>query len=223
MKFRLSSRFGVFEEVRNGREHHGIDLAMPENTTLRSIVDGVVERVVDYGNENLGKGVIIKLQDGTKAIYGHMNDISVKAGERLAAGDVIGLSGNTGHSTGAHLHFGLKAADGSWIDPTPYAETLANISGEVGNGWTFLTTPLGAHIVDKVKSRAQEEATNLTTDVALGVLEGLRDVVLDLSFGIALIGGGLCILFKVAGWEGGYRWASILFVAHVLIRFILGG
>jgi hypothetical protein len=221
MKFKMSSKFGVMEEVRD-HPHNGIDLVMPEGTALRSIADGVIEKVTNYGSESIGEGVIIKLEDGTRAIYGHMSEISVKAGESIKAGDVIGLSGNTGHSTGAHLHFGLWK-DGNYIDPAPLADTVANISGEVGNGWTFFTTPLGSHIVDSVKSKVREESANLTRDITLGILEGLRDILVDLTFSIALIGGGLCIIFKVAGWDNGYKWAGILFVANLLIRFLLGG
>jgi hypothetical protein len=221
MKFRMSSKFGVLEEIREGK-HNGIDLAMPEGTTLRSIADGVIERVVDYGSENIGKGVIIKLEDGSRAIYGHMSDIDVKVGEAIKAGDVIGLSGNTGHSTGAHLHFGLWK-DGEYLDPTPYADTLANISGDIGNGLFTLYTPLGGHLIDSVKSRLRETTEAKTKEIALGVLDGLGDILVDAIFAITLVGGGLCIIFKVAGWDDGYKWTGILFVVFVIIKYLLGG
>jgi hypothetical protein len=102
---------------------------MPENTALRSIADGVVERVVDFGNTNIGKGVMIRHDDGTVAIYGHLNEVDVKPGQHVDAGDVIGLSGNTGHSTGPHLHFGLMDAQGNFIDPTPISEKVADMQG----------------------------------------------------------------------------------------------
>jgi hypothetical protein len=219
MKFRMSSEFGVLEQIRNGK-HNGIDLAMPEGTTLRSIADGVIERVVDYGSENIGKGVIIKLDDGSSAIYGHMSDISVKVGETLKAGEVIGLSGNTGHSTGAHLHFGLWK-DGAYQDPTPLADALANISGDVGNGWLY--TPLGGHLIDSVKSRLTDKTEEITKEIFIGILEGLRDILIDSIYSIALVGGGLCIVFKVAGWDDGYKWTGVLFVAFVLVKYLLGG
>jgi hypothetical protein len=222
MKFRMSSKFGSLEEVRDGRVHNGIDLAIPEGSTLRSIADGVIEKVTDYGSESIGQGVIIKLQDGTRAIYGHMSEIDVKVGESIKAGEVIGLSGNTGHSTGAHLHFGLWK-DGEYLDPTPYADTLANISGDVGNGLFTLTTPLGNYVIDNVKSRVREKSEEMTREIVLGILDALRDIVVDLSYSIALVGGGLCIIFKVAGWDDGYKWAGILSVAYVLIKFLLGG
>src|SRR5574342_1224469 len=59
-----------------------------------------------------------------------MNEVKVHIGDKVNAGDIVGLSGNTGNSTGPHLHFGMKDASGHVIDPTPHAEQLANISGD---------------------------------------------------------------------------------------------
>lgn len=117
MKFRISSEFGALEQVRDWRPHTGIDIAMPVGTDLRAIADAVVERVVDYGADNVGKGVILRLADGKRAIYGHMQDIAVKQGDTIREGAVIGHSGNTGLSTGPHLHLGIKTPDGQFVDP----------------------------------------------------------------------------------------------------------
>jgi murein DD-endopeptidase MepM/ murein hydrolase activator NlpD len=96
MKFLLSSEYGELSQVRNMVPHHGIDLAMPQGTELRSVMNGVVEKVVDFGNQNLGKGVFVRNDDGTLSIYGHMSKIKVKLGEHLSFGESIGFSGNTG-------------------------------------------------------------------------------------------------------------------------------
>lgn len=136
MKFRLSSPYGELSQVRDMQPHHGIDFAMPEGTTLRSVADGVVERVIDLGKDNVGKGVFIRHEDGSLSIYGHMSDIDVTEGQTVHAGDVIGLSGNTGHSTAPHLHFGLKDADGEWVDPTPIADEVAGTMGDMKGALT---------------------------------------------------------------------------------------
>jgi murein DD-endopeptidase MepM/ murein hydrolase activator NlpD len=151
MKFQLSSEYGELSEVRNMVPHHGIDLAMPTGTELRSALDGVVEKVVDLGSNNLGKGVFIRNEDGTLSIYGHMSSIKVKVGEHLHAGESIGFSGNTGHSTAAHLHYGMKDAAGTWMDPTPMAEHVSNMSGE-GFRWS----DVGHSILDKYNSFADK-------------------------------------------------------------------
>ncbi|MBT2701576.1 M23 family metallopeptidase [Bacillus sp. ISL-40] len=107
--------------------HTGIDLAIPEGTTLRALSDGVVDRVF-AGTANIGKGLSIQFDDGTRLIYGHMNEVKARIGEHVHAGEIIGLSGNTGNSTGPHLHLGMKGPDDSWLDPTPLAENLGNIN-----------------------------------------------------------------------------------------------
>jgi murein DD-endopeptidase MepM/ murein hydrolase activator NlpD len=107
-------------------------------------MDGVVEQVVDFGNKNVGKGVFIRNDDGTLSIYGHMSKIKVKVGEHLHSGESIGFSGNTGHSTGPHLHYGMKDAAGHWMDPSPVAEQVSNMSGS-GFHWS----DAGHFILDK--------------------------------------------------------------------------
>lgn len=138
MKFVLTSPFGELSEVREGRPHTGIDIAMPEGTTLRSIADGIVYAIRDYGDKNIGKGVIIQAEDGNFYIYGHMSKITVEKDQHISAGDMIGMSGNTGHSTGPHLHFAIQRPDGSFIDPTPYAEKVDAMSGNTGVGEFYI-------------------------------------------------------------------------------------
>jgi len=145
MKFRLSGAFGELSPVREGRKHTGIDIAMPEGTELRSICEGVVERVVDYGNNNIGKGVIIRSSDGNYHIYGHMSKIGVQKGTVLHEGSYIGLSGNTGHSTGPHLHFGIQAPDGHFIDPTSCFDQLVAASGNNSIGHALFERFKEAH------------------------------------------------------------------------------
>lgn len=130
MKFEISSPFGAKEGFRN-HIHNGIDIPMIENTTLRSVTDGVVEAIRDYGTKNIGKGIVIKAKDGSHHIYGHLNEINVVKGQHIQPGEVIGLTGNTGNSTGAHLHFGIQTSSGKFIDPTEYAEPLTEMAGNV--------------------------------------------------------------------------------------------
>ncbi|WP_353618643.1 M23 family metallopeptidase [Bacillus sp. ISL-37] len=143
---RITSRFGEVSSV-HSKPHTGIDIALPEGTPLKSITEGVVQSVVDYGSENIGKGVIVQLADGKTAIYGHLSDIKVKAGQIVKEGDLLGLSGNTGRSTGPHLHFGMKE-NGQFIDPTKFIE-----NGKVGqvdyfNVWEWLHAKVSEVTVD---------------------------------------------------------------------------
>lgn len=130
--YRISSYFGSKEAFRN-RSHSGIDFVMEKNTPLRSIKDGIVEAKFDLGNQNVGKCIKIRWEDGKTAIYGHLNkfESNLSEGDTIAKGDVIGYSGNSGHVVGAnggyHLHFGLKE-NGKFIDPSPYINDIQHMN-----------------------------------------------------------------------------------------------
>jgi hypothetical protein len=211
MKFRLTGKFGELSPVRGMQPHSGIDLAMPEGTTLRAIKDGVIDRVFD-GTGAIGKGVSIRFPDGTHAIYGHMSDVKTHVGEHVHAGEIIGLSGNTGNSTGAHLHFSLRNPDGSLIDPTPIADKVANMSGN-----DYVTGPI-PKLFDAGGDAVREHAAEMSKEIALGICDALKEFLLEAT----LIGSAVMIILKVAGWRDGGRWAGTLLVANILIKFLFG-
>jgi hypothetical protein len=208
MKFRLSGPFGELSPVRNWQPHSGIDLAIPENSTLRAIGGGIVDKVFD-GTGAIGKGLSIKFPDGHRAIYGHMNAVKARVGDHVDAGQVIGLSGNTGNSTAAHLHFGLKDASGHVLDPTPFAEKLASISGG----------GIIPHLVGIGGDAIRDHAADVATEVILGLFDALKDLLLAGT----LIGSAVMIILKVAGWKDGGRWTGVLIVANILLKFLFGG
>ena len=101
--------------------HHGIDIACPIGTPLTAGADG---EVVHKGNGGSG-GVtlIIKHADNMHTVYYHLQKPShLRVGEKVAAGQVCALSGNTGASTGPHLHYELRKSRnwGDTVDPMPY-------------------------------------------------------------------------------------------------------
>jgi hypothetical protein len=101
--------------------HKGIDLAVPMNTPLPSLEDGIVTSITDEGSKSFGKAVHIHMQDGNDVIYGHMSKFNVQVGDHVKAGDVIGWSGNSGNSTGAHVHIQVMH-NGKPVDPEPFIE-----------------------------------------------------------------------------------------------------
>jgi hypothetical protein len=225
MKFRLTGKFGELSPVRDFQPHSGIDLAMPEGTTLRSIASGVVDRVYD-GTGAIGRGLSVKMPDGTRTIYGHMNEVKAHVGERVSAGQILGSSGNTGNSTGPHLHFSMRNSDGSLIDPTSHAEQLANISGEhVAPG--VLTSLFNNHGTQGPLTRLfysstetlRDHVADATTEILLGVLDAVKDLLLAGT----LVGSAVMILLKVGGWKDGGRWTGVLIVANILLRVLFGG
>ncbi|MFS0905773.1 M23 family metallopeptidase [Priestia aryabhattai] len=117
----VSTRFGVTDRL-HPKPHSGIDLVMPTGTEIHSPVEGVISKIVDYGSENAGKCITIKTDSGDSVIMGHLSDFKAEVGQHIDKGDIVALSGNTGHSTGAHLHLGLKNADGHFVNPQPLFE-----------------------------------------------------------------------------------------------------
>ncbi len=96
--------------------HNGLDFGVSIGTKIRSAGSGVVEAVGDTDvackGASFGKWVFIRYDNGLASTYAHLSLISSKAGQRVRAGDVVGYSGNTGYSTGPHLHMSLYAGQG---------------------------------------------------------------------------------------------------------------
>lgn len=91
--------------------HNGVDIGAPVGTQLLAAADGVVLAAKSGGyNGGYGSMVIISHPNGTQTVYGHMSRVDVVAGQSVVKGQGIGLSGNTGRSTGPHLHFEVRGA-----------------------------------------------------------------------------------------------------------------
>lgn len=109
---RVTSRFGI----RGSRFHYGIDLGVRYGDTIRSTFDGVV-RMVSYDRRGYGRYVVIRHSNGLETLSGHMSRTLVKENDTLRAGQPIGLGGNTGRSTGPHLHYEVRFL-GNAFNPT---------------------------------------------------------------------------------------------------------
>ena len=96
----LTSNFGA----RWGRQHQGLDIKVYIGDTIRAAFSGKI-RIVKYEPKGYGKYVVIRHHNGLETIYGHMSKHLVVENQEVKAGDPIGLGGNTGRSTGSHLHF----------------------------------------------------------------------------------------------------------------------
>ncbi len=101
-----------------GRMHEGDDFGTPVGTPLAAMSTGTV--VFAGWEGGYGNKVEIEYWDGTMSVYGHMSQISASVGDKVAPGDIVGLSGNTGHSTGPHLHLEIHPDGGAAIDPAPW-------------------------------------------------------------------------------------------------------
>lgn len=106
----LTSPFGP----RRGRMHYGIDLELDNGDPVVAAFEGMV-RISRY-NKTFGHVVVVRHSNGLETLYAHLSRRDVEAGDHVEAGDVLGLGGSTGRSTGDHLHFEVRYLDQP-IDP----------------------------------------------------------------------------------------------------------
>ena len=119
----LTSSFGWREHPIDGEEkfHNGVDLAVNTGTQVQAFADGVVDYIGDDPDE-YGLYLQISHANGVKSFYAHCSQILVNQGQTVKAGETVALSGDTGYSTGPHLHLELKI-NGVRINPIYYIET----------------------------------------------------------------------------------------------------
>ncbi len=117
---RLSSGFGYRPDPFTGKNrfHNGVDLANASGTRINATMSG---RIADIGDRpsGYGKYVIIKHSNGYQSLYGHLSRITVREGQYIYQGEKIGEMGNTGRSTGPHLHFSVYK-NNSPVNPLTY-------------------------------------------------------------------------------------------------------
>ncbi|MFI9629977.1 M23 family metallopeptidase [Streptomyces sp. NPDC052042] len=123
-RYELSASFGN-DGSRWAHKHSGQDFAVPVGTKVGAAHSGVVVKAGSNGGGDgpaYGNAIVIKHGNGTYSQYAHLSEIDVHVGQSVTTGERIGLSGNTGNSSGPHLHFEIRhTADyGSAVDPVPF-------------------------------------------------------------------------------------------------------
>jgi murein DD-endopeptidase MepM/ murein hydrolase activator NlpD len=106
--------------------HTGVDLSASQGTPVRSIAKAtVVHAGYGFAGAAYGNHIVLKLPDGKYALYAHLSASTVRAGQTVSAGQMIGNVGSTGNSSGAHLHFEIRNSPdqynaGVFQDPIAY-------------------------------------------------------------------------------------------------------
>lgn len=115
----ITSKFGYRRDPITGQPalHSGIDISAPPGKPVKSAAAGVVTQIQQFGP--LGRAVFVAHGFGITTVYGHLSRTSVTPGQRIERGGVVGLVGNTGRSTGYHLHYEVQV-HGKPVDPTAY-------------------------------------------------------------------------------------------------------
>ena len=99
--------------------HNGLDIAVAENTQAVAVNSGVVTEV--RNSETLGKVLKYETEDGYTVMYAHLNNVLVKKGENIKQGQIVAMTGNTGLSTGPHIHYSVWRGD-MLINPMQFVD-----------------------------------------------------------------------------------------------------
>ncbi len=142
----FTSGYGVRSDPFRGRAamHGGIDLAGPTGTPIYATADGIVNRA-EWNNGGYGNLVEINHGQGIQTRYGHMSRLIARPGSRVRRGELIGLMGSTGRSTGSHLHYEVRI-DGRAVNPIPFmqsSETLVALQRRVGGASAIPAVSVG--------------------------------------------------------------------------------
>jgi len=129
---RITQHQGEVSYLYRGKPHNGLDIGAPIGTPVYAADDGVVEAADNndknsYRRYQYGKYVLIKHNNNLATLYAHLSRYTVGKGANVRRGDLIGYSGNTGYSTGPHLHFGVYWAPSVQMKSIPPAMGLVPI------------------------------------------------------------------------------------------------
>lgn len=200
LPWKITSRFGP-RTLDNGdkRDHKGVDFGIPIGTPIGAPISGIVSSTqIDsrntYPDGATGAGTWVYMQgdDGNIYQFGHLSSIGVKVGDRVTAGQTIALSGNTGYSTGPHLHYGVMVG-GEWINPVTKYTTNGLFSADgkmiaviASNGLDASVASSDSHAENNNVFKTKIRAYNMRnyTEGMGAVVDGLADIkktLVDLS------------------------------------------
>jgi len=128
----ITQHFGEISSLYGGKPHNGLDIGVPVGTPVVSTEDGIVIAVDNNDQSSwqkyqYGKHVLIEHNNNLATIYAHLSKQVVNKGDIVKRGDIIGYSGNTGYSTGPHLHFGVYWAPSIILKAIPPARGVVPV------------------------------------------------------------------------------------------------
>ena len=182
--WRVTSPYGK-RTLSNGDSsfHNGIDFGIGTGTPIGAPVSGKVSSITE-GNSNTypngpktgGNTVYVQGNNGVTYQFAHLSKIGVKKGDPVTTGQTVGLSGNTGYSTGPHLHFGAKVG-GSWQNPDPNYITNGLFSAD----GKMMTVTGGGLSVDGTSTQSQSGVFTTKLKAIYSPTDGMGAVVSGLS------------------------------------------
>lgn len=136
---RISSPYGPRIYNKQRQLHPGLDFAVPVGTRILAPLAGEVIYQGNRDPKGYGLQVILRHGENLFTQFGHLSEILVKEGQRVRGGEVIGLSGNTGASSGPHLHFEVRVNKDNWkdrADPQNFLGGRLDLKKLIGSAWT---------------------------------------------------------------------------------------
>lgn len=223
----LTSRFGA---GRGRYPHAGVDWAVPVGTPVKAALAGTALGRQPAGRT--GRYVFLAHPGNRNTYYGHLSRPMVSAGDEVAKGQVIGLSGNTGRSTGPHLHFETWTG-GKPVNPLQYMGGLPESSGgDEGGGWFDPLAPFRA-LGEKIKSSITDKfpGSGYMIDASAGIAKQGFDSLLDwaksiipglgdpddgssgagagMGAGSQVVRGQVQSVADQFGWGSGAQWSAL--------------
>ncbi len=173
----ITSNFGS----RWGRQHKGLDIKVYIGDSIRAAFSGKV-RIVRYEGGGYGKYIVIRHNNGLETIYGHLSAQLVSENQEVRAGEVIGLGGNTGRSTGSHLHFETRLC-GVALNPALMFDFRAQ--DVTGDYYTFDRSTYDSQSAEATRLRGKQDGGSYLREDVTGAYSanertasGLSDQVL---------------------------------------------
>ena len=163
----ITSNFGH----RWGRQHKGLDIKVYIGDTIRAAFSGKV-RVVRYEGRGYGKYIVIRHNNGLETVYGHLSAQLVHENQIVKAGQVIGLGGNTGRSTGSHLHFETRLC-GTALNPALMFDFRNQ--DVTGDFYTFRKTTIAHESAQATALRGVKNGGRYTREEVQGTTPAKKD------------------------------------------------
>lgn len=163
----LNYKFGRYNLSNNGGIHYGVDFGMSIGTPVKAITGGTVLNTAwdPYGG---GNTITIKETDGIHTQwYMHLSKFNVKKGQKISVGQIIGYSGNTGQSTGPHLHFQRmngNPSNSNAQDPLPF---LKSIGYGKSNGNSSNVKPSNGYKINQYGTLYKSESATFTANTTI--------------------------------------------------------
>lgn len=201
---------GRTDPVKGTNEYHtGVDFGVPLGTEIKAAADGVVVQAGTNGG--YGNSISIDHGGGMETLYGHLSKVLVSVGQKVKQGDIIGLSGSTGKSTGPHLHFEVRK-NGQPVNPMTYLSGSDSFSGGVVNYVTELNRTMLLETSESFMENAENISWLLNGDTSNSDVSSDPHQVYNVKHGE--VPQELLPVFKKAGEKYDIPWTVLAAIAY---------